>query len=325
MSKDRYPKLLIRSKNELAKRLTRSEFSFDSAMALISDVTHNKEKYWRDTKKFSVPEKGKFVRSAKGTKLDVFLKKIDTQILAPHDSRLPLFIYGGKKGSGHILAAYNLLGDKKRRTFLKLDLSRFFEQISQERVQQFFQIKCGCSKKLSKFLAEMCCVALGAKGSLSSRRTLARGFSTSTRLAVWCNLDAFIKVHRLVLRELRGKDPRLSIFIDDIGITASGLTKHRMAAVSKMICALLRDADKNQPLIVNEEKTGVTDYRGYMEIYGLRLMRNGLLLGKKTLAKKGRLKKILDGHGASGQHLQKMKRSLKGIRQYEKNIRRSRP
>jgi non-homologous end joining protein Ku len=51
----RYPKIGIRSKNELAKRISDDKFTQQEALALINDVIKNKDTYWKDSKR-SEPE-----------------------------------------------------------------------------------------------------------------------------------------------------------------------------------------------------------------------------------------------------------------------------
>jgi hypothetical protein len=227
MLKSRYPKIHILSKNELAKHISHEKFPPKEALALVNDVKENFDKYWKDSKS-SQPDKNKYVRNASRTPLGILLKKINTQVLAPHDNLIPGFIFGGVKKMNHKAAAQNLLGNKRQRTILKMDISTFFERIKRERVFHFFYTKCQCSMSAANLLADFCCVPLGAKSAPSKDKSIGRGFATSSRLAVWCNLDTFIKIQRLVNKELKNNDPRISVYVDDIGITASRVTKQKM-------------------------------------------------------------------------------------------------
>ena len=290
MQINRYPKLYIRSKNELAKHLSHSTFPKEEALDLINDVLQNYDEYWKDNEYRSEPEKEKFVRSAKGTPLGRLLDNLNKIVLAPHDKMLPDFIFGGVKNMNHAKAAKYLLGRKRRRTSLKLDITHFFEQISEERVYHLFRDKCACSKKAAKLLANFCCVPKGQKGTNSRYKTIARGFATSSRLAVWCNLDTFIKLDRLVKKRLKGRDPRIAIYVDDIGITASRVSKEEMKKLSAEIADLLLNADKNQRLPINEKKTKISSHEEGIEHLGLRLYRNRLSIGAKTKSKIDRAK-----------------------------------
>ncbi len=290
MQNSRYPKLHIQSKNELAKHLSHRKFPKEEVSVLINGVLKNFDEYWKDNRSQSEPEKGKFVRSARGTPLGRLLDSINKLVIAPHDKMLPDFVFGGIKNMDHVKAVKYLLGRKRKRTSLKLDLIRFFEHVSEERVYQFFYHKCACSKKAAALLASLCCVPEGPKGNPSEHKTIARGFATSSRLAVWCNLDAFIRLDRLVRKRLKGKDPRIAIYVDDIGITASRVSKEEMERLAFEIENLLLNADRNQKLPINKEKTKISSHEEGIEHLGLRLYRNRLSIGAKTKSKLGKVK-----------------------------------
>ncbi|MEZ4156763.1 MAG: reverse transcriptase domain-containing protein [Candidatus Paceibacterota bacterium] len=265
----------------------------------MNDVISNFDFYWHDNKKESNPQKKKYVRSAKYSPLGKLLTKINSRILAPYDKLLPGFIFGGVQGLNHKAAVAYLLGQKRKRVLLKVDISRFFEQIKDERVFDFFKHKCECGVRGAKLLASLCTVPIGPKNFPTSHiRTIARGFATSPRLAIWCNLDTFIKLDRLIRTELRGKDPRIAIYVDDIGVTASRVSVEQMALLYKKIEKLLQE-DRNQGLPLNAEKTRIIEHTGKTfdgngvlitsewgyEHLGAQMKRNSLTIGKKTKAK----------------------------------------
>lgn len=289
-----YPKIAIRSKRELAKRLSDKRDSVEDMARLVSDVKTNYDNYWTDHPTQSQPEKGKWVRDASRTDLGKLLKLINTKVLAPHDLLIPTFVFGGVSGRNHKAAVTHLLGAKRKRIILKLDISRFFEQIRYERVYNFFLIKSQCGQRGARLLADLCCVPIGAKDNPGDYKTIGRGFSTSSRLAVWCNLDTFLKLERLVKKELQGKDPRIAIYVDDIAITASGITKEDMMKLYPKIKTIL-EGDKNQKLPLNDAKTKIIYHSGDeydidgiyqgkrgFEHLGLQMNRNSLTLGTKT-------------------------------------------
>lgn len=322
MQNRRYPKLYIRSKNELAKHLSHTKFTKADALALINDVIKNLDRYWRDNRKQSKPEKEKYVRSAKRTPLGRLLDNINKNVLVPHDKMLPDFIFGGVKGLNHTKAVEHLLGKKRKRVVLKLDITRFFEQISEQRVYHFFQDKCECSDKASKLLARICCVPLGPKGSTDTHKTIARGFATSSRLAVWCNLDIFISLDRLVKKRLRGKDPRIAIYVDDIGITASRASKDEMEKLYSEIEQLLLTTDRNQQLPLNNDKKDIKSHEEGMEHLGLRMYRNRLSIGAKTKQKIDRARNKLKTNLSPQEkgRLKKKHKSLIHYKNYVENI-----
>ena len=163
MRRRRYPKLKIQSKNELAKHIDGARFPYEKALSLINNVQTNFDAYWKDHPTQSKPDKRKWVRNAAGTPLGRLLDLINVKVLTPADSLLPNFIFGGIGGLNHKAAVLHLLGNKRKRILLKLDITRFFEQIRYERVYHFFRDKCKCSDKGAKILADLCCVRHGSK------------------------------------------------------------------------------------------------------------------------------------------------------------------
>jgi hypothetical protein len=212
-------------------------------------------------------------------------------VLAPYDHLVPDFIFGGLAGKNHIQAARYLLGEKRERTLLGLDISRFFEQVKEKRVFYFFYTRCGCSKKAANLLASLCCVPLGPKGSGETEKSLARGFATSTRLALWCNFDTFLRISWEAKNEFRGHDPRIAIYVDDIGITASRVDRKKVEALSLVIENIL----SNAKLPINSKKKKIKSTFEGAEHLGIRLGRNKLTIGGKASAKldniRNRLKK----------------------------------
>jgi hypothetical protein len=315
----RYPRIFIRSKNELAKHLASKKAGQVETLNLINDVILNYDKYWKDSK-HSQPLKGKYVRNARGTPLGVLLNKINKLVLAPHDKMLPDFIFGGVAGRNHKKAGEHLLGAKRRRVLLKMDVRSFFEGIGGERIFYLFKNKFLCSPKASRLLANICSVPLGPKDNPSSRRSIGRGFATSSRLAVWSNLDIFIKLDWFVRKALKGRDPKISIYVDDIGITASRVSKKEMERISLAVSELL-NSDHNQKLPLNPDKTKIISHEEGMEILGLRLNRNNLSIGPKTRKKLDKSKNVLksklspnDRAAARAKHgaLVRYKKSIEG-------------
>ena len=317
---NRYPKIYIQSKNDLAKRLSSERLSVASAKVLINDVLNNYDSYWHDNLKKSKPDDGKYVRSAYGTQLGKLLKLIDKNILATHDELLPEFIFGGVSGRDHVKAARSLLGKRRGRIKLGLDIKRFFEQNKEDRVVYFLYSKCSCSMKAARLIAKLCCIPNGAKGSGQSQRTLARGFATSTRLATWVNLELFLRVHWLVKKRLKGHDSRLAIFVDDIGVTASGISKEVIDVLSDEIAILLSTHDSNQKLLLNNDKKNIqTTTAGDMEHLGLQLGRNKVGIGRKTAKKRARVSRMISQTG-EGSKRKKLIASRKSYKNYDRYI-----
>lgn len=282
---DRYPPLNLRSKHELAKRISGKFFPYQEALLLINKCIKNFDSHWYDSK-HSDPADEKYIRSAKGKPLERLLSLIDRKVLARHDFRIPQFIFGGVSEKNHIQAAHHLLGNQRERTLLALDIRRFFEQNDRGRVFCFFHQKCHCTIEVANLLADLCCVPIGPKGSGSPKKTLARGFATSSRLAVWCNQGLFLKVHWKTSRRLRGHDSRIAIFVDDIGITASRVEETKMKALADEIENIFRTSDPQRALELKQTKHRIEPFiGGATEHLGLGLGRNKVFLGRKTFGK----------------------------------------
>ncbi len=289
--RQRYPKIGIRSKHELAKRISDINLPYDKALALVNIVLLHFDEYWHDSKS-SQPKKEKYVRTAVGTPLAELLRRINKKILAPHDDKVPDFIFGGISGRNHLQACKTLLGKKRKRVLCGLDISRFFEQIKESRVSYFFHKKCGCSLEASRLLASICCVPVGPKKNPTEEKTLARGFATSTRLAVWCNLDTFTRVSWKAKQILHRHDPKIMIFVDDIGITASRASVEKMMEVEKAVIDILSHFDVHQPLPINFKKTKRKSFSDGAQILGLSLGRK-LTVGSKSRSRMDKIRSAL--------------------------------
>jgi hypothetical protein len=318
MQKIRYPQIQIRSKSEFSKHLVRKGFSKAKALKLINAVHHNFDYLWRDNKFRSKPEENKFVRSAKGTRLGVLLQKINYVVLQPYDFLLPEFVFGGIKGKSHVQGAAHLIGKKHYRVLLKADFKRFFEQVSYEHVVEFFR-KSGCSEKMGELLASICCTPEGSKKAGDINKTLARGFATSSRLAVWCNIEQFMKLNELVQKRLKGKDPRIMIYVDDIGITASGVNKKEMESLYEEIKMLFLSNPEHK-LILNEEKKKVMSHEEGLRILGTRINRNSLSVSAQTRSKIDLVKRKLADKNLSPEEKTELLGRYKNLSHYRRFV-----
>lgn len=322
-----YLKLNLYNKKQLANAIRGKDLSFDAAMKLIDDCLMNKDKYWSDNPKESKPDDDKWVRSASGTPLGKLQKRINQKVLAPNDGELPIFIYGGVGKKGIKTAAIALQGKKNKRTLLKVDMRRFFEHISYEDIVNTLVCHCNCGKSVAQIIAEIACVHGGKKSSgNTNEKVLARGFSTSSRLAVWCNLNLFRNLFYCMAKRLKGHDPKIVVYMDDIGITASRVNPVLLSLFYKDIIMLIENTSK---LEVNKNKTKMIDYlqREYdvvdgrvlegknaqFEFLGIRIGRNRLYPGVKTRSK---MAKLIKKSNLSDEE----RRTLKGQKRYVKYI-----
>ena len=327
MIKQCYPKLNLYTKKQLADAIRGKDLSFNGAMELIEDCLANKNKYWFDNQEESKPDDDKWVRSASRTPLGKLQKRINQKVLSPHDSELPIFIYGGVGKKGIKNAVIALQGKKNKRTLLKLDMSHFFEHISYEDVVNTLVRRCGCGKDVAQIIAEIACVQSGKKSSdNTNEKVLARGFSTSSRLAVWCNLSLFRDLFYCMTERLKRHDPRIAVYMDDIGITASRIDPAVLSSLHKDIVKLIENTSK---LEVNKNKTKIIDYlqheydasNGHLlegkiaqfEFLGIGIGRSRLYPGVKTRSK---MAKLIKKPNLSDEEL----RTLKGQKRYVKYI-----
>lgn len=322
-----YPKLNLYTKKQLANAIRDKDLSFSNAMELIENCLANKDKYWFDNQEESKPDDNKWVRSASGTPLGKLQKRINRQILAKYDSELPIFIYGGVGRKGIKNAAIALRGKKNKRVLLKVDMRRFFEHISYEDIVDTLVCHCGCGKDVAQIIAEIACVRNGKKSSNNTNeKVLARGFSTSSRLAVWCNLELFRNLFYCTTKRLKRHDPRIAVYMDDIGITASRVDPVSLSSLYKDITELIENTSK---LEVNKNKTKIIDYLQHeydvadghlledkiaqFEFLGIGIGRNRLYPGVKTRSK---MAKLIKKSNLSDEEM----RTLKGQKRYVKFI-----
>lgn len=322
-----YPKLNLYTKKQLANAIRGKNLSFDEAIKLIDDCLANKDNYWFDNQEESKPDDDKWVRSASKTSLGKLQKRINQQILAPHDNELPIFIYGGVGKKGIKNAAIALQGKNNKRTLLKVDMRRFFEHITYEDIVRTLVCHCNCGKDVAQIIAEIACVRMGKKSlDNTNEKVLARGFSTSSRLAVWCNLILFRKLFYCMSKRLKGHDPRIAVYMDDIGITASRVDSTTLSSLYNDIVELIENTSK---LELNKNKTKIIDYLQHeydtsdghllegkitqFEFLGIGIGRSRLYPGVKTRSK---MAKLIKKPNLSDEEL----RTLKGQKRYVKYI-----
>lgn len=268
----KYPNTTLWSKNILSKRLSSKYDDPKKIREKINKCYKNKDLYWNDLLSQSKPEKNKYVRNARGTDLGWILNRVDKKILARLDQFVPSFLHGGLTKKGTITACLSLLGTKRKRYMLSMDLKTFYEQISDDRVKKLFYKRFGNDEHVSEVLTYLCTVPLGRKGS-KGKKSIGRGFSTSSRLSIWCCMPFFNELNVLVHKELKGHDPVMAVYVDDIKITASRVDENKLKALSLKVEKLAL----KHSLKINHEKTSVSKYdlTGLIGL-GITLGRNGL-------------------------------------------------
>lgn len=308
-----YPPIKVNGKNDLAFRISSKRLSKDEAKNLYDHVKNNFNELWKDNTFESDPEKGKWVRNAKGTELGKVHKLIDKRILTDYDDHLPFFIHGGISGRSNITAAYSLLGYNKQRTVLSLDIERFFENVTEESITNFFR-KSQCSTRGASILSKLTCVPLGKKGSKNEEKSLGRGFATSSRLAIWANIRSFYDIYNHTMKKLRDHDPRLVVYVDDIGISASHISDSELLSLVQDVDSILQKSSDGK-IKLNTQKTEIMPYhKGAMHYLGLKLNRSSIGFIPEMQSKFDSLR-----HRRKYQS-QSIKETLGGYRRYKSGI-----
>jgi len=294
---------------------------FDEAKIIVNQAKNQKDSFWKDHVKMSEPKKKKFVRYAKkGSPLQIVLKKINSR-LRSWDNFLPCHIYGGRTNKSATQAAAALIENQgKKRFLLKTDLKRFFEQVEKGRVFSLLKNKCGCSKDGANYLATICTVPEGPKDNPSQRHILARGFSPSTRLATWCNIDFFYRLRKLTGSHFKNLTPKpaIAVYVDDILIAASNVELSDMEALKNKVFLLAEsfgiEINKDQP------KTKIFKPEDKQEVLGILLHRRSLALPIKSRQSMTRLKRNIKKE--TGKSKKKLKEQLGGLYQNLNQIKR---
>ena len=308
-----YPPLKLKSKLDIAQRLISKKRTFEESKKLVNAAKKDKDLFWKDHKTMTETKKEKYVRYAKPkSPLWVVLKQVNNW-LRSWDSLLPCHIYGGRINRSTAQAAVSLLvGQGKNRFLLKTDLSRFFEQVERDRIFSFFKNRSGCSLEASNYMADLCVVPEGPKNAPRDTKTLARGFSPSTRLATWCNVEFFYKLAKMVrshFKHLR-VHPRIIVYVDDILISVSNVGRVQVEELRGKILVLANRFD----LKINEDKTKIYLPKDEQEVLGILMHRRSLSVPLKSRQKLSRLK-VLKRKTADKEKNKKLKKQIDGMYQ----------
>jgi len=241
--------------------------------------------YGGDSLKFeSAAEKGKMTRSIKQNScLDVVNRRLNASFRRVLDKHVPDVFYGSVSGRTHILAAKELTNGKKT-VFLSFDIQKFFESISSNRVQRFF-VKAGCTKEIADFLVSITCVPLGVKGLQKDKLSLARGFPTSPRLALWCTFEIFSKLNRILQKSFSHLFPKIVLYVDDIGISLKNPSEDEIVQIRDLVFELIESDKNGLSLTVHRDppKFRVQKVEGRAEHLGVAIGKSKIAVGSKTV------------------------------------------
>ncbi len=155
-------------------------------------------------------------------------RNINNKILKRFDKEMPLYIYWGISGKSHIWAAFIHSKYKYKRSYIILDFSTYFEQITYDIVVNSLKKLWICNSRTAEIIAELWCVVKWKEIINSWEKVIARWFSTSSRLAIFWSLKFFKKLNNLLHKELKWKKHEISIFIDDITISFDNICKNNI-------------------------------------------------------------------------------------------------
>ena len=296
-----YPALNVQNENHLAKlttgKIDKQYRNTTQMTSIIAECTSNYEDFWEDNPKQTDEEAGKFFRTCKKTNLGILLKRIDRFLLAPHDKILPCHIHGGIKGiyrnsKGQEIrkstesAALSLVNGRGC-WLIRMDLERFYEKVTKEDIFFLLHKHCGCSIRIANLIADLCTVKIGPKSKpISDKKVLARGFATSTRLAIWAKINFFLEL-RSELKNLCGKSTmKVVVYIDDIGVSV----KTKDEDLIRKIIEKVEKIAKRHSLKINETKTKKIRPENRKEHLGCHIGNKGISADSKSLKKEFQMK-----------------------------------
>lgn len=130
-----------------------------------------------------------------------------------------LFMINGWVEKKSVLNAINIHIRNRPFTFIKSDISTFFESIPRERVFSLFCAMFNCGKDVAEIICNCICFNKGAIWTSWNISTLGRWLNCSSRVAIWCSIQFFRKFFEDITNKYRSLDPRISYYVDDIGIS----------------------------------------------------------------------------------------------------------
>lgn len=302
-------KVNIKSKNELAKHLSVWN-NYKEVLEKINMVLKDHSKYYFNHE-HSKPSEGKFVRASKWH-LRELNKLINERIFKGMDSYIPFFIFWWISKRSHIKAVKeHKIKEWWNRTYILLDLRRYFDQITMERVIWNLVSKLWCSKKWAYFIASLCCLPEGEKFDKEKQWLLARGFNTSSRISILASIEFFQRIHWFLQKKYWKLNPRVSVYVDDISISLDNTSDENIHNITNEIKKL---ADKYD-LELHPDKEEIFKDVDSVEILWIEFQNaQKMSIWKKTLLKKEEAHKRLLLWDESAQA------SIDGINNYSKTL-----
>jgi hypothetical protein len=325
----KHPKLNLRTEKDLLSFLNAAKSIKTKNKTLKQQVTLKDLQYlrdnahldWNDHPVESNPKKKKYVRSLKpGSSLNIANRRLNSALKQTLDKHVPQIFYGSVSKKSHIQAAGTLCNGRNT-TIISLDIKRFFESISCDRINRFFCKAC-CSPDIAKVLVGITCVPLGPKNEPVSDSSLARGFSTSPRLALWATFEIFVKLNRVLQKRFSHLSPRIVVFVDDVGISIKNATKDDITVVKETAFAII-ESDRNGinlELHKKPPKLKVRHISKTAEHLGLVIGKSSLAPGFKTRVKIGNVKVKLSDKNLSKIERENALQHKRGLMNYRRSV-----
>ncbi|MBP6924369.1 MAG: hypothetical protein KBB78_02270 [Candidatus Pacebacteria bacterium] len=326
----KHPKLNLRTEKDLLRFLNAAKTVKTKNKTLKKQVTskdlhflsENAHLEWSDHPTESNPIKKKYVRFVKpGSSLNITNRRLNAALKLTLDKKVPGIFYGSVSKKSHIQAA-EVLCNGKNTTIISLDITRFFESISPSRVARFFG-KAGCSPEIIKVLVDITCVPLGSKNEPLSDYSLARGFPTSPRLALWATYEIFVKLNRVLLKNFPHLSPKMVIFVDDVGISIKNATIIDVEAIKETAFSIIENDKNGINLEVHKKppKLKVRHISQTAEHLGLVIGKKSLAPGFKTRVKIGDVKTKLSDKSLSKTERETALQHKRGLMNYKRSVR----
>jgi hypothetical protein len=129
-------------------------------------------------------------------------------------------------------------------------------------------------------------------------------------------INFFLEVWNLVRKRLKGHQPCIAVYVDDIGISAIDVRKEQLERLYEEIVSV----SVKHGLALNHEKREICGHDEYQEFVGIRLNKRRVSVGKKALSKEKRLRSCITDSQYSNEEKKGFRSSLKGCIRYKKAV-----
>lgn len=242
------------------------------------------------------PSQGKNGRSTLGPKKELKLiqKRINNLLTR---IEIPEWVHGGiKKKSIQTNAGTH----KNSNVFLQLDIKRFYNNCTREKVFQFFYSKLRTSSDVAKVMADL----------TTYRNQLVTGSPSSSYLSFLVYEEMFIKINQLVI----DRGMIMTLYIDDITISGG----NRIENLSSFTDSINKVLKKNGHQL-NARKTSYREVTKHPIITGVSISPDGKIKVPNSL-RHNIIKDLIEIKNGNKEALSSIKGRINHAQQTEKNI-----